>query len=405
MSFSIFKFNNHISSILTRQGYHTPTPIQQQAIKPILEGRDLLGLAQTGTGKTAAFSLPILQNLSERQPKERTQALILSPTRELADQTADYIEEFSGRLKLKSCVVYGGVSRDAQVRKLQKGVDIVVACPGRLIDLTRTGDIDLSKIGVLVLDEADQMLDKGFLPDIKQIISRLPSRRQNLIFSATMPDEVGSLVKKLLVDPVRLSIDHEKPKGSISHKFFQVDDQAKPALLGTILKDKDTTQAIIFTRTKHKAKKLALQLCKKGFKATSLQGNLTQNRRQEALGGFKTGAYSILVATDIAARGIDVSGITHVINYDMPDTTEAYTHRTGRTGRASRSGQAVTFATGKDNKMLNSLKGLLKVKVTQHTSVGDTAGPATGMTTAAKNTAKPFGMASRRRKKVRVFPV
>lgn len=399
MSFKNFNFNRHIANILTRLGHHSPTPIQHQAITPILQGRDILGLAQTGTGKTAAFCLPILQNFSTRQSKEKSQALILSPTRELADQTACYIKEFSDRLKLKCEVVYGGVSRNAQVRRLQKGVDILVACPGRLIDLVRAGDLDLSNISVLVLDEADQMLDKGFLPDIRQIVSRVPSIRQTLIFSATMPVELGSLVERLLDDPVKISIDHKKPKASISHQFFQVDDRAKTTLLSTILQEKDTAQAIVFTRTKHKAKRLALQLSKKGFKATSLQGNLSQNRRQQALDGFKTGLYTILVATDIAARGIDVSGITHVINFDMPDTTEAYTHRTGRTGRASRSGQAITFATDNDRKMLNSLKGLFKGKVSCYSGAEDPACPQTAVTKAGKNSLKPFEMATKRRRK------
>jgi len=399
MSFKTFNFNRHITNILTRQGYHSPTPIQQQVITPILQGRDILGLAQTGTGKTAAFSLPILQNFSTRQSKERSQALILSPTRELADQTACYIKEFAGRLKLKCEVVYGGVSRGAQVRRLQKGVDILVACPGRLIDLVRAGDLDLSNISVLVLDEADQMLDKGFLPDIRQIVAKVPSIRQTLIFSATMPVELGSLVERLLDDPVKISIDHRKPKANISHHFYQVDDRAKTTLLSTILQEKDTAQAIVFTRTKHKARKLALQLSKKGFKATSLQGNLSQNRRQQALDGFKTGLYTILVATDIAARGIDVSGITHVINFDMPDTTESYTHRIGRTGRASRSGQAVTFATGNDRKMLNSLKGLFKGTVSCYPGAEDPVRPQAAMKKAGKNSLNPFGMAAKRRRK------
>lgn len=377
MSFKKFNFNNHIQESLQRLGYTQPTPIQQKAIQPVLDGRDLLGLAQTGTGKTAAFILPILQYLSNNKSRGQVRALIISPTRELAEQTSSYIEKFSNRLNLRSCVVYGGVSKAAQVNKLKKGVEVVVACPGRLLDLSNCGQIDLSKVGILVLDEADQMFDQGFLPDIRRIINQLPRERQNLVFSATMPREVRSLVEGMLTNPVEVKIDYEKPIENISHTIYQVENRDKNKVLQSILKRKETQNAIVFTRTKYKAKNLALKLAKGGFKATSLQGNLSQNQRQQALDGFKTGVYDVLVATDIAARGIDVAGISHVINFDMPGTLEAYTHRTGRTGRASKSGQAYTFSTREDQKMVGSLKralnGNLSLEVLQATEKSSVA--------------------------------
>lgn len=363
MSFTNFNFNKYISEALENLGYVSPTPIQEKAIKPILDGRDLLGLAQTGTGKTAAFVLPILQRLSVQPSGDSVKSLIIAPTRELAEQTHAYISTFSKTLNLHSCALYGGVSKEAQIKKLKQGVRIVVACPGRLLDLANDGIIDLSEIDTLVLDEADQMLDRGFLPDIKRIIQMLPKNRQNLVFSATMPREVRSLVDKILVDPVEVTANHTKPLTSILHTFYRVDAQQKNVLLRSILKESDVNTAIVFTRTKYKARSLARTLEKQGFKATSIQGNLSQQQRQRALDGFKKGFYNILVATDIAARGIDVAGISHVINYDMPGTTEAYTHRTGRTGRANQSGKALTFSTVDDNKMIENLRRSLQGKL------------------------------------------
>jgi len=359
MSFTNFNFNNHISHGLKSHGYVTPTPIQNMAIQPLLDGRDLLGLAQTGTGKTAAFVLPILQRLSSKPSAGSIRALIVAPTRELAEQTYAYIGKFSKCLKVHSCVIYGGVSKGTQINKLKRGVDIVIACPGRLLDLAHDGAIDLAGVDTLVLDEADQMLDQGFLPDIKRIIKMLPSRRQNLVFSATMPREIRSLVDKILVNPVEVAADYSRPVTNISHTFYKTDKKHKTSLLGSILKKEHVDSAIVFTRTKHKAKSLAQRLEKQGFKATSIQGNLSQQKRQRALDGFKKGTYNILVATDIAARGIDVAGISHIINYDIPGTTEAYTHRAGRTGRANQSGEAVTFTTAEDFKMIKNLERAL----------------------------------------------
>jgi len=369
MSFNVFNFNDRISEGLKNLGYASPTPIQQQAIQPILDGRDLLGLAQTGTGKTAAFALPILQKVSSAK-RGTISSLIISPTRELAQQTYTYLKEFSSKLNIRCSVIYGGVSRDAQIRELRKGTDIVIACPGRLLDLANSGAINISKVSVLVLDEADQMFDQGFLPDIKRIITKLPKTRQNLVFSATMPKEIRTLLEGLLVKPVKVEVNHTKPLTSISHTFYRVAANKKSILLRSILKQGNVGTAIVFTRTKHKAKNLARQLSKNGIRATSLQGNLSQQQRHLALNGFKTGTYDILVATDIAARGIDVAGISHVINYDMPGTSEDYIHRSGRTGRANLSGEAYTFATTDDHKMIRSLERALDEEIIYKDSPG-----------------------------------
>ena len=355
MSFTAFQFHPNIQKSLDNCGYASPTPIQEQAIPPVLAGRDLLGLAQTGTGKTAAFVLPILQRLYAG-PKGKIRALIIAPTRELAEQTHDYIGKMAKQTHLSSIVIYGGVSKKAQINKNRQGADIVVACPGRLLDLVNDKAINLSALQILILDEADHMFDHGFLPDIRRILKNIPRKRQTLVFSATMPKEIRLLAENILTDPATVQINHTRPAATISHVFYQLEQKNKTALLKKILQEKEIATAIVFTRTKHKAKNLALQLQKAGCKATSLQGNLSQQKRQLALDGFKSGTFNILVATDIAARGIDVSGISHVINFDMPATAETYTHRTGRTGRASRNGEAFTFATPDDYKMIKALK-------------------------------------------------
>jgi len=355
MNFTEFKFHPQIQTALDHCGYASPTPIQEQAIPPVLAGRDLIGLAQTGTGKTAAFVLPILQRL-HAGPRGKIRSLIITPTRELAEQIHDYIGKMAEHTHLRSIVVYGGVSKHAQVNKIRRGAEIIVACPGRLLDLVNDRAINLSAVEMLILDEADHMFDNGFLPDIRRILKNLPGQRQTLVFSATMPKEIRSLVERILTDPTTVQIEHTKPVATISHVFYQVEQKNKTVLLKKILQEKNIATALVFTRTKHKAKNLGLQLQKAGCKATSLQGNLSQQKRQLALDGFKSGTYNILVATDIAARGIDVSGISHVINFDMPETAETYTHRTGRTGRASHTGEAFTFATPDDYKMIRALE-------------------------------------------------
>ncbi len=366
MSFTQFQFNDHLTNAVKRCGFTTPTPIQQQAIPSVLAGHDLLGLAQTGTGKTAAFILPTLQRLMTGQ-NSHIRALILAPTRELAEQINDFTCSMLERSSLRSMAIYGGVSKSVQIGKLRRGVDVVIACPGRLLDIINDRAIDLSHVETLILDEADHMFDKGFLPDIRRILSRLPGKRQNLVFSATMPPAIRQLSEKILNDPIKVQIKPSHSSASITHGLFTVDQEQKTDLLMHLLKTESMATILVFTRTKHKAKNLALKLSKSGFKATSLQGNLSQNKRQQALNGFKDGSYSILVATDIAARGIDVTGISHVINYDMPDTAEAYIHRTGRTGRAARNGEALTFATSSDKQLIQVIERSLDGPMARHT--------------------------------------
>ena len=287
MSFKKFNFSKQIISNLEQHEYHVPTPIQQKGIPPILDGQDLLGLAQTGTGKTAAFTLPILERLSAGKSRKGIRALILSPTRELAEQTGKYIQKFSHKLPVRSTIVYGGVNRQAQVDRLKRGCDIVVGCPGRIVDLANTKEIDFSKVEILVLDEADQMLDQGFLPDVKKILKKLPERRQNLIFSATMPGEIKSLTQAMLREPVQVDIKHSSPAVTIAHTLVEVESGEKGKLLKVLLSKDSLKTAIVFTKTKYKAKNLARSLNNSGFQAISLQGNMSQNQRQKALDGFK----------------------------------------------------------------------------------------------------------------------
>jgi ATP-dependent RNA helicase RhlE len=362
MSFSNFNFHPKIQSAIQKCGYTAPTPIQQQAIIPILKKRDLLGLAQTGTGKTAAFVLPMIQHLLDK-PTGKVRALIIAPTRELAEQILEHTEKMSCETRLRSIAVYGGVSKHAQAMRLRAGVDIIVACPGRLLDHLTDKAVDLSSVEMLVLDEADHMFDKGFLPDIRKILRAVNGKRQTLVFSATMPGEIRHLVEDILRNPVTVQIEDAKPTKNVSHTIYQVEQPAKTDLLKKILGQDEVKTTLVFTRTKHRARSLALQLQKSNFQATALQGNMSQAKRQSALDGFKNGTFSILVATDIAARGIDVSQISHVINFDMPDTVEAYTHRTGRTGRAACTGEAFTFMTADDTRMIRMVEQNLGQKI------------------------------------------
>ncbi|PKN08621.1 MAG: RNA helicase, partial [Deltaproteobacteria bacterium HGW-Deltaproteobacteria-5] len=335
MSFKKFQLNEKVLAGVTAAGYKKPTPIQDQSIAHIMDGRDVMGLAETGTGKTAAFVLPILQRLMQGQ-RGRIRALIIAPTRELSEQTHEAILQLGLKTKLSSATIYGGVSVVNQINKLRSRVDIVSACPGRLLDHIGRGTIDLSSVEVLVLDEADHMFDMGFLPEVRKIVKHLPAHRQTLLFSATMPSEIRSLANDLLSDPVNIQIGNSAPVMTVSHKFYPVQTEQKTALLKDILKKTDTESVLVFTRTKSRAKSLAEQLNRGGHNATSLHGNLTQQKRKQSLDGFRDGRFEVMVATDIAARGIDVSRISHVINYDMPSTAEAYTHRIGRTGRATK---------------------------------------------------------------------
>ncbi len=376
MSFNEFKFHPKINAGITACGYKEPTPIQKQTIQPILAGKDILGLAQTGTGKTAAFVLPLLQRLL-KGPRKTLRALIVAPTRELAEQIHDNVVTMAGETGLKSVVAYGGVGRQPQIQGIRAGAEIVVACPGRLLDILNEKGVSLGNVETLILDEADHMFDKGFLPDIRRIVKQIPKKRQSLVFSATMPTEIRRFAEELLINPVRVQINHSQPAPTISHTLFQISNPQKTALLKQIIKLKKMTSTVVFTRTKHKARSLAIQLQKAGYSAAALQGNMSQSKRQKAMEGFRDGTFSVLVATDIAARGIDVAGISHVINYDMPDTAETYTHRTGRTGRASSSGQAITFANQEDGKMValierNLKKSMKRDEIVDFSLPGDT---------------------------------
>ena len=355
MEFQEFNFHPVIAASIKEAGYVTPTPIQQQAIPTVMLGRDVMGLAQTGTGKTAAFALPILNRLMDG-PRGRVRALIVAPTRELAEQIHESFMTLGKQSRLKSVTVYGGVNVNPQIHALKNGVEIVVACPGRLLDHIGQRTIDLSHLEVLVLDEADQMFDMGFLPDIRRILNHIPAKRQTLLFSATMPPSINKLAHDILSDPVTVQVGNTAPPVTVSHALYPVEQHLKTALLLELLKHTDTDSVLIFTRTKHRAKRLGEQLEKAEYKAASLQGNLSQNRRQAALDGFRDGTYQILVATDIAARGIDVSQISHVINYDIPDTPEAYVHRIGRTGRAAKTGDAFTMICSEDTIMVRTIE-------------------------------------------------
>ena len=342
---------------ITEQGYETPTPIQAKAIPPLLNGRDVLGIAQTGTGKTAAFALPILQRLSEngnRPAPKTTRTLVLTPTRELAGQVADCFKTYGRHLQLRHTVVFGGVGIHPQAQAIAKGMDVVVATPGRLLDLIGRGFLILDDVEVFVLDEADRMLDMGFIHDIKKIIARLPKQRQNLLFSATMPKEVHGLVDSILNDAVR--VEATPPATTVervTQKVMFVAKADKRDLLHHILQDASVESAIIFTHTKHAANKVSEHLRKMGIQSEAIHGNKSQGARQRALADFKSGKVRALVATDIAARGIDVDGVTHVVNFDLPNEPDSYVHRIGRTARAGSKGTALSFC---DETELSHLK-------------------------------------------------
>lgn len=328
----------------------------------MLEGRDVLGLAQTGTGKTAAFVLPILQRLT-KGPLRQVRALVVAPTRELAEQIHQTIVDLGKNTKVRSVAIYGGVSKKPQVAALQRGVEIVVACPGRLLDHIGDGSIDLSQLDVLVLDEADMMCDMGFLPDIRRILTHLPAQRQTLFFCATMPDEIRKLSRDILSDPATVQIGVVAPAETVSHALYPVAEGLKTRLLLAMFRQMLTKRLLVFTRTKHRARRLARVLEEHGYRVAALQGNLAQKRRQEALDGFRDGTHDILVATDIASRGIDVSEISHVINFDMPTTVDAYTHRIGRTGRAEHTGRAFTLTTVEDEPLIFRIERVLKTRI------------------------------------------
>jgi len=339
-------------------GYETATPIQEAAIPAALRGRDIIGTAQTGTGKTAAFVLPILNKLLDG-PRRIPRALIVTPTRELAEQIHQVVRALSAGANLKSAAIYGGVTANRQVKALKEGVEILVATPGRLLDLMQQRYIRLERIEILVLDEADRMFDMGFLPDVRRIIKATPVQRQTMLFSATFPMEVEQLAAQSLQNPQRISMGLSRPAHTVTHALYPVPAHLKSALLLELLKQTATDSVLVFTRTKHRAEKVARQIAHAGFRVTSLHGNRTQGQREQALRGFKTGHFQIMVATDIAARGLDVESISHVINYDMPDTADAYIHRIGRTGRAERTGDAFTLVAPEDTDMIRALERIM----------------------------------------------
>ncbi|MBA3029369.1 MAG: DEAD/DEAH box helicase [Desulfobacteraceae bacterium] len=369
MNFDIFSLHPAVLKGAQSAGYIVPTPIQEKAIPHVMKGSDVMGLAQTGTGKTAAFILPILHGLINA-PRDGIGALIIAPTRELVDQIHQDIKMLGGKTSLRSTVVYGGVGINPQIQAL-KHTDILVACPGRLLDHINRQTVDLSKVKTLVLDEADQMFDMGFLPDIRRILTRMPQKnRQTLLFSATMPKEIRRLANDVLQNPVTLEIGAGGPAKTVSHAWFPVASHLKTALLIKIIGHSCKGSVLVFTRTKFRAKSLGDKLAKAGYPSTSLQGNLSQARRQAALNGFRSGEYQILVATDIAARGIDVSKVSHVINYDIPSTPEAYIHRIGRTGRAECTGEAFTLITQEDALMAKAIRGIIGSSVEQRRLTG-----------------------------------
>ena len=364
MSFTTLNLIAPLLKALDGEGYETPTPIQEQAIPVVLAGKDLLGCAQTGTGKTAAFSLPILQHLAHEQSKRAIKALILTPTRELAIQIHESITTYGKFLPVTHQVVFGGVNIQTQITALRKGATILVATPGRLLDLVNQGIISLQSVTHFVLDEADRMLDMGFIHDIKKVVSLLPKKRQTLFFSATMPTEIAKLAHTILTNPVRVEVT---PVSSTAEKIIQtvyaVEKANKPKLLVHLLKQEIEDHVLIFTRTKHGADRLVRLLGKQGIMAQAIHGNKSQNARQRALGEFKAGTLKVLIATDIAARGIDVDDLKYVINFDLPNEPETYVHRIGRTGRAGASGKALSFCDLEERPYLQDISNLINQNI------------------------------------------
>ena len=363
-SFAGLSLIEPIQRALSHEDYRHPTPIQAAAIPPLLAGRDLCGIAQTGTGKTAAFALPILQRLAaDMTPRRRLspRALVLAPTRELAIQIGDSFRAYGRFLALRHAVIFGGVGQQPQVKALAAGVDILVATPGRLIDLMEQGHARLDGVSVFVLDEADRMLDIGFIRPIRRIVAALPAARQSLCFSATMPPEVAKLCHDILHDPVRVEVT---PVAStverIDQRVFFVDAPDKRRLLALLLRDRAVTRALVFTRTKHGANRVAEQLSRGGVRADAIHGNKSQGARQRAIAGFRDGTLRVLVATDIAARGIDIDGLTHVINYELPNVPETYVHRIGRTARAGAAGTAISFCDRAERASLRDIEKLTR---------------------------------------------
>lgn len=368
MQFTDLKLIEPLLRAVRAEGYTTPTPIQVQAIPHVLAGRDMIGCAQTGTGKTAAFALPILQGLVQSPPAERhgrnIRVLVLSPTRELATQIAENFNAYGRHTGLRALVIYGGVGQNPQVQALRNGVDILVATPGRLLDLMSQSVIRLDHIEVFVLDEADRMFDMGFIHDVRRVVKALPTRRQTLLFSATMAEDVQQLARQILIDPVHVEVTPQATTvEKIRQSVFHVEKEHKRVLLEHLLVDKAVRRALVFTRTKHGANKLAQQLTRANIPSEAIHGNKSQSAREKALSRFKAGSVRVLVATDIAARGIDIDDVTHVINYDLPNEPESYVHRIGRTARAGAEGIAFSFCGSEERPYLKSIEKLIRLRV------------------------------------------
>ncbi len=369
MTFEELKLAEPLLRAVTAEGYTIPTPIQVQAIPPAMEGRDVLGCAQTGTGKTAAFALPILQRLSVGRPVPPAQgrpirALILTPTRELASQIAESFQAYGRFTKLSWAVIFGGVGQNAQEQTLRRGVDVLVATPGRLLDLMNQGFVSYKALEVFVLDEADRMLDMGFIHDVKRVIAKLPTKRQTLFFSATMPPEIQQLSRGILTNPAKVEVVPQSTTAeTVDQRMYFVEREQKRHLLVHLMGDAGISRALVFTRTKHGANRVTKQLVAARISAEAIHGNKSQNARERALDAFKDGSCRVLVATDIAARGIDIDGITHVINFDLPNIPESYVHRIGRTGRAGASGTALSFCDGEERAYLKDIERTIRRQV------------------------------------------
>ena len=365
-TFSSLQLHPALLSSVDAEGYIHPTPIQAQAIPHLLEGRDLLGIAQTGTGKTAAFALPILQRLDNARSasSRRTRVLVLTPTRELAIQIDESFATYGRELGATHTVIFGGVGQRPQVEAMRKGVDVLVATPGRLLDLMGQGHVRLDEVGIFVLDEADRMLDMGFIHDVRRVIDELPEPRQTLLFSATMPDAISRLSQRILIEPVRVEVTPEKlTVDRIVQRVLFVEKKDKPHLLAEVLQEPEIERALVFTRTKHGANRVVKQLGRVDVAAEAIHGNKSQTARQRALANFKEGRTRVLIATDIAARGIDVEGISHVINFDLPNIPESYVHRIGRTARAGADGMAISFCDVDERAYLRDIERLIRQRV------------------------------------------
>lgn len=368
MSFDSLGLSQEILRAVAEQGYHEPTPIQRQAIPVVLSGRDLMASAQTGTGKTAGFTLPLLQRLTQNEPHARgrrpVRALILTPTRELAAQVGENVRDYSKYLDIHSLVVFGGVSINPQMMKLRGGVDVLVATPGRLLDLEHQNAVNLSHVEILVLDEADRMLDMGFIHDIRRVLAKLPAKRQNLLFSATFSDDIKALAEKLLHNPEEVEVARRNTASEqVSQQVHFVDKKRKRELLSYLIGKENWEQVLVFTRTKHGANHLAEQLNKDGIRSAAIHGNKSQGARTRALADFKSGDLRVLVATDIAARGLDIEELPHVVNYELPNVPEDYVHRIGRTGRAAATGEALSLVCVDEHKLLRDIERLLKREI------------------------------------------